>query len=186
MDLWNTEKSRRFLSDNYWRQPHVWNKNAKREGRRARDILCVNGECIRARERLAPLAAATLDRNRRNTVAGLVPPHETPVYVSTYGALRHPNPCSLKSLWTVGLRAKQSIGSSPAVRAVRRPDPAMPCGSIRSETSVPPAQRLFTSSNGAAGHRWTPSPALHLARSLTMVRTRPPWERLGKGRVGVS
>lgn len=41
LDLWSTKKPRRFLSDNYWRQPHVWNKKSKREGRRAR-VFCAS------------------------------------------------------------------------------------------------------------------------------------------------
>ena len=41
LDVWSTGKPRRFLSDAYWRQPHRWNAEAERSGRRAR-VFCAS------------------------------------------------------------------------------------------------------------------------------------------------
>lgn len=41
LDIWSAGKPRRFLSDAYWRQPHLWNAQAQRSGRRAR-VFCAS------------------------------------------------------------------------------------------------------------------------------------------------
>lgn len=41
LDVWSARKSRRFLSDAYWRQPHRWNDAATRNGRRAK-VFCAS------------------------------------------------------------------------------------------------------------------------------------------------
>lgn len=41
LDVWNVDRPRRFLSDNYWRQPHLWNKKARRNRHRPR-VFCAS------------------------------------------------------------------------------------------------------------------------------------------------
>ena len=40
-DIWTHGRPRRFLSDAYWQQPHRWNKDAAKTGRRAR-VFCAS------------------------------------------------------------------------------------------------------------------------------------------------
>ena len=41
LDIWSAGKPRRYLSDAYWRQPHRWNAEAQRSGRRTR-VFCAS------------------------------------------------------------------------------------------------------------------------------------------------
>lgn len=41
MDLWGPDADRRELSDNYWKQPIAWNREAERQGKRKR-VFCAS------------------------------------------------------------------------------------------------------------------------------------------------
>ena len=54
LDIWSARKPRRFLSDTYWRQPHLWNKKAQRSGRRARVFCASMADVFEPRKELSP------------------------------------------------------------------------------------------------------------------------------------
>lgn len=65
-DIWGKDKDKRFLSDNYWKQPLIWNKKAGLNGERYRvfcasmaDVYEDNDNVILSRERLWEIIANT-------------------------------------------------------------------------------------------------------------------------------
>lgn len=65
-DVWGPKVPRRMMSENHWRQPHLWNKKAAKAGRRDRvfcasmaDVFEERDELIDARSNLFALIEAT-------------------------------------------------------------------------------------------------------------------------------